>query len=464
MTMDASRRAFLKRASALSIAGPATPFLMNLAAMGEAAAATASDYKALVCVFLYGGNDYANTLIPYDTTRYNIYQGQRPNLAYTRASLASSILTPTTALPGGAQYAVVPELAKLVPLFNSGNMAVMLNVGTLVQPTTKAQYLAKSVPLPPKLLSHNDQQSYWQASSPEGAASGWGGRIGDLLQSGNGTSTLTCINVTGNAVFLTGQAAVQYAVSTGGPIALNARNSLQGSTAAASLLTQMISSTSGSHQFQKALGSIGGRALNLYTQVTSALAAAPTTATTFPVAADTGSTLGKQLQLVAKMISVSSQLGAKRQIFFVSTGRFDTHDELDTLHPLLMTNLADALRAFYDTTVELGVQNQVTTFTGSDFGRALTGNNDGSDHGWGSMHFVLGGAVRGRQFYGINPTLANNGPDDIGQGRLIPTMSVDQYAATLASWFGVSASNLSTVVPNINNYVGSALGTNVGFI
>ena len=340
----------------------------------------------------------------------------------------------------------------------------MLNVGTLVQPTTKAQYLAKSVPLPPKLLSHNDQQSYWQASSPEGAASGWGGRIGDLLQSGNGTSTLTCINVTGNAVFLTGQAAVQYAVSTGGPIALNARNSLQGSTAAASLLTQMISSTSGSHQFQKALGSIGGRALNLYTQVTSALAAAPTTATTFPVAADTGSTLGKQLQLVAKMISVSSQLGAKRQIFFVSTGRFDTHDELDTLHPLLMTNLADALRAFYDTTVELGVQNQVTTFTGSDFGRALTGNNDGSDHGWGSMHFVLGGAVRGRQFYGINPTLANNGPDDIGQGRLIPTMSVDQYAATLASWFGVSASNLSTVVPNINNYVGSALGTNVGFI
>jgi len=461
--MDASRRAFMKRASALSIAGPATPFLMNLAAIGESAAATASDYKALVCVFMYGGNDYANTLVPYDTSRYNVYFGQRPGLAYTQASLASTVLVPTTPLPGGAQYALVPELAKLVPLFNSGNMGVMLNIGTLVQPTTKAQYLAKSVPLPPKLLSHNDQQSYWQASSPEGAASGWGGRIGDLLQSGNGTSTLTCINVTGNAVFLTGQAAVQYAVTTAGPIALNARTSLQGSTAASSLLTSLISN-GGSHQFQSTLGSIGGRALNLYTQVNSALAAAPVTTTPFPAAVAAGSTLGSQLQLVAKLISVSSQLGAKRQIFFVSTGGFDTHDGLDTDHPLLMTNLANALRAFYDTTVELGIQNQVTTFTGSDFGRALTGNNDGSDHGWGSMHFVLGGAVRGRQFYGINPTLANNGPDDIGQGRLIPTLSVDQYAATLASWFGVSASNLTTVVPNINNYTGSPLGINVGFV
>jgi uncharacterized protein (DUF1501 family) len=461
--MDASRRAFLKHASALSIAGPAMPFLMNLAAIGEAAAGTASDYKALVCVFLYGGNDYANTLVPYDNTRYNAYYSQRSALSYTQAALAPTLLTPTVALPGGAQYALAPELAKLLPPFNSGNMAVMLNVGTLVQPTTKAQYLARSVPLPPKLLSHNDQQSYWQASSPEGAATGWGGRIGDLLQSGNGTSTLTCINVTGNAVFLTGQAAVQYSVTTAGPIALSARTSLQGSTAAAGLLTSLIS-TGGNHQFESALETIGARALNLYSQVTTGLSGAPTTTTVIPAAVDASSTLGSQLQMVAKLISVSSQLGAKRQIFFVSTGRFDTHSGLTTVHPLLMTNLADALRAFYDTTVELGVANQVTTFTGSDFGRALTANSDGSDHGWGSMHFVLGGAVRGRQFYGINPTLANNGPDDIGQGRLIPTMSVDQYAATLASWFGVSASDLSTVVPNINNYAGSALGTNLGFV
>ena len=461
--MDISRRAFLSRASVLSIAGSATPFLMNLAAMGEAAAATATDYKALVCVFLYGGNDYANTLVPYDAAQYASYTAQRAPLAYSQASLAGTVLMPTTPLPGGAQYALAPELGKLLPVFNAGKMAVMLNLGTLVQPTTKAQYQANSVKLPPKLLSHNDQQSYWQASSPEGAASGWGGRIGDLLQAGNGTASLTCINPSGNAVFLTGKSAIQYSVTPSGPIALNARNSLQGSAAAATLLQSLIGG-GGTHQFEALHGAIGKRALDLYAQVSSALGQAQATTTVFPPSADPQSSLGAQLQMVAKLISVSSQLGAKRQVFFVSTGRYDTHDGLATLHPTLMTNLADAMRAFYDTTVELGVSSQVTTFTGSDFGRALTANNDGTDHGWGSMHFVLGGAVNGKQYYGINPVLANGGPDDIGQGRLIPTMAVDQYAATLANWFGVAASDLPTVVPSITNYAGSPLGTNVGFV
>lgn len=464
MTMDASRRAFLKRASAVSLAGAATPFVMDLAAIGEASAATASDYKALVCVFLYGGNDYANTLVPYDSTQYAVYAAQRPGLNYAQSALAATALKPSVALPNGAQYALAPELAKLLPIFDAGRMAVMLNLGTLVQPTTKAQYQANSVPLPPKLLSHNDQQSYWQSSKPEGSTSGWGGRIGDLLQAGNGTSTLTCINASGNAVFLTGNAAVQYSITPSGPIALNARNALQGSAQAATLLKQLIAGGGSSHVFGSTFGTIGNRALGLYDQISTALTAAPATTTVFPAAADTQSSLGAQLQEVARLISVSSQLGAKRQVFFVSTSRFDTHDGLDTLHPVLMTNLADALRAFYDTTVELGVASQVTTFTASDFGRALTSNNDGTDHGWGSMHFVLGGAVNGGRYYGINPTLANNGPDDIGQGRLIPTMSVDQYGATLASWFGVSATDLPTVLPNIGNYASSPLGTNLGFV
>ena len=461
--MDFSRRAFIQRASALSLAGAATPFVMNLAAMGEAAAATASDYKAMVCVFLYGGNDYANTLVPYDAAQYASYAAQRGPLAYAQAALAPTLLQPTVPLAGGAQYALAPELAKLLPVFNAGKMAVLLNVGTLVQPTTKAQYLANSVRLPPKLLSHNDQQSYWQASSPEGASSGWGGRIGDLLQSGNGTASLTCINPAGNAVFLTGRSAIQYAVTPTGPIALNARTSLQGSAAAATMLQSLIGN-GGAHQFEALHGTIGKRALDLYSQVSTALGGAPTTTTAFPASADQQSSLGAQLQMVAKLMSVSSALGAKRQVFFVSTSRFDTHDGLATLHPTLLTNLSDALRAFHDTTVELGISSQVTTFTASDFGRALTANNDGTDHGWGSMHFVLGGAVNGKRYYGINPALANGGPDDIGQGRLIPTMSVDQYAATLASWFGVGASDLPTVVPNIFNYAGSPLGTNVGFL
>ena len=463
MTNNASRRAFLQRAAALSLAGPATPFMMNLAAMGEAAAATASDYKALVCVFLYGGNDYANTLVPYDNAQYAAYAAQRAALGYAQSALAGTVLNPGVALPNAAQYALAPGLAKLLPVFDAGKMAVMLNVGTLVQPTTKAQYQAGNVPLPPKLLSHNDQQSYWQASSPEGANSGWGGRIGDLLQSGNGTAALTCINVAGNAVMLTGKAAVQYSVTPSGPIALNARNSLQGSAAAGALLQQLIRA-GGNYEFEAALGAVGGRALDLYAQVSGALSGATPTSTVFPAAVDTQSSLGAQLQMVAKLISVGSQLGAKRQVFFVSTSRFDTHDGLATLHPTLMSNLANALRAFYDTTVELGVSQQVTTFTGSDFGRALTANDDGTDHGWGSMHFMLGGAVKGGRYYGTNPVLANGGPDDIGQGRLIPTMSVDQYAATLASWFGVPASDLATVLPNIGNYAGSTLGTNVGFV
>ena len=459
MVSDYSRRAFLQRASALSIAGTATPFVLNLAAIGEAAAATASDYKAMVCVFLYGGNDYANTLIPADSANYALYNAQRSALAYSQAALAGTTLAPTVPLAGGRTYAIAPELAPILPIFNAGKMAVMLNVGTLVQPTTKAQYNARSVLLPPKLLSHNDQQSYWQSSSPEGATSGWGGRIGDLFQSGNTNPSLTCMNPSGNAVFMSGTSAVQYSLTTNGPIALNARTSLQGSTAAGTALRSLIT-TPVNHLFETELTKVSSRALNLYDLVTSSLAVAPTTTTVFPAAADPGSSLGAQLRQVARLISVSSQLGARRQVFFVSSGGFDTHDLLTTTHPRLLTNLADALRAFYDTTVELGVANQVTTFTASDFGRALTANNDGSDHGWGGMHFVLGGAVRGKAYYGTAPVVANNGPDDIGQGRLIPTTSVDQYAATMASWFGVSASDMPTVLPNIGNYS----TTNLGFL
>ncbi|HVR92004.1 MAG TPA: DUF1501 domain-containing protein [Novosphingobium sp.] len=464
MTHDVSRRAFLKRTSALSLAGAATPFVTTLAAIGEAAAATASDYKALVCVFLYGGNDYANTLVPYDGSRYAVYQQNRSAIALAQSSLAATVLNPSVLLPGGAQYALAPSLAPLLPLFNAGKMAVALNLGTLIQPTTKAQYQANSVPLPPKLLSHNDQQSYFQASSPEGATSGWGGRIGDLFQAGNGTATTTCMNVSGNAVFLTGKAAVQYSVTTSGPIGLTARTSLQGSAAASTMLQNLLRGAGTAHLMENAVGQIGARAIDLYAQVSGALAQAPVTTTVFPAAADPSSSLGAQLAMVAKLISVSSQLGAKRQVFFVSTGRFDNHNEIPTLHPLLQQNVADALRAFYDTTVELGVAGQVTTFTASDFGRALSSNVDGSDHGWGSMHFMLGGAVGGGRYYGINPVIMNNGPDDIGQGRLIPTMSVDQYAATFASWFGVPASRMAEIVPNIGNYAGSALGTNIGFV
>ena len=226
---DQSRRAFLKRGAALGLAGVATPFVTSLAAIGEAAASTATDYKALVCVFLYGGNDYANTLPPYDQASYNQYQAARAVLAHRPRGAGGDRAQPGDRAARRAAICAGADDGAALPLFNAGKLAVALNVGTLVQPTTKAQYTANSVKLPPKLFSHNDQQSYFQASNPEGATTGWGGRIGDLFQSGNGSSTLTCVNASGNAVYLTGTSAVQYAVGTGGPIALinNSTTALQ---------------------------------------------------------------------------------------------------------------------------------------------------------------------------------------------------------------------------------------------
>ena len=456
---DQSRRAFLKRAAALGMVGAAAPFATSLAAIGEAAAATASDYKALVCVFLFGGNDYANTLPPYDQASHALYQAARPALAHARDALTPTLLNPTTPLAGGRQYALAPTMAPLVPLFDAGKLAVMLNLGTLIQPTTKAQYTANSVPRPPKLFSHNDQQSFWQASGAEGASSGWGGRIGDLFEAGNATATVTCINASNNAVFLTGRTAVQYAVSTTGPVALlNNASSLFGSTTAASTLRSLMTAGS-TNLLANEHANVSRRALDTYALVNNALAGAP--AANFPLF-PSGNSLADQLRIVARLIAVSQTLGARRQVFFVSMGGFDTHDGLATAHPGLVGNVASAMRAFYDTTAQLGVADQVTTFTASDFGRTLQPNSDGSDHGWGSMHFVMGGAVNGRAFYGTPPEIGSDTPDDVGQGRLLPTLSVDQYAATMASWFGVGASDLATVLPNIGNYAPSA--RNLGFV
>ena len=451
-----SRREFLKRASAVSIAGTATPFALNLAAIGEAAAATATDYKALVCVFMYGGNDYANTLVPYDIDNYNLYEHFRSAIAIPRANVAGNLLNPLTALPDGRQYALAPELKDLLPFFNAGQMAVLLNVGTLVQPTSKADYVAKSVPLPPKLFSHNDQQSVWQSSSPEGSTKGWGGRIGDLFAAGNGNATFTCVSASGSAVYLAGNTTIPYQVSSNGSISINGiKSSLFGSTHCADALRASITANS-NHLYEAELATITSRSIDADVQLKNALAGVSEFATQYPA----DNSLAAQLKMVAKMIAARESLGSKRQVFFVSLGGFDTHDGILDTHPMLMDKVGTALNAFQSTMIELGVSNQVTAFTASDFGRTLTTDGDGSDHGWGSMHFVLGGAVNGRNYYGTAPVIANDGPDDVGQGRLLPNLSVDQLGATLAKWFGVSDSELTTLLPNISNYTMK----NVGFM
>ena len=303
------------------------------------------------------------------------------------------------------------------------------------------------MPLPPKLFSHNDQQSYWQSSSPEGATSGWGGRMGDLFASGNGNATFTSIGASGNAVYLAGKNAVQYQVTSSGSVAVNGiRSPLFGSAAASSVLQSLMTGARGQNM-ENEYARVCQRSLNANAQLTSALAGVTLT-TAFP----SGNSLADQLKVVARLIAARNTLGAKRQVFFVSIGGFDTHDSLLDTHPALMSRVGQAMAAFYQATVELGVANQVTAFTASDFGRTLVSNNGGSDHGWGSMHFVLGGAVKGGAYYGSAPQIALGGPEDTGQGRLLPTTSVDQFAATLARWFGVSDSELPLVVPNIGNF------------
>jgi uncharacterized protein (DUF1501 family) len=475
MKVSATRREFMRRTTGLSVAGAAAPWALNLAAMSEAAAQSATDYKALVCVFLHGGNDFANTVIPFDAGGYAEYAAIRSTIATPQASLVG--LSSLNA-PNGRQYALAPQfttspstsalaLKSLADLFNGGQLAVMLNIGTLVRPTTKAQYNAKSVALPPKLFSHNDQQSFWQSSRPEGGTVGWGGSMADLFASGNGKSTFTCMSVSGNAVFLAGNSTVQYQVSSNGAVAVNniprsnlLTPKLYNSAAAATALKALITGYGGANLLETEYTKVVARSVDAEETMRVALGAP--LATAFGSVDATGKVianpLADQLRMVARTIKARSGLGAKRQVFFVSLGGFDLHDFLPQKHPLLLQQVNDAMTQFYAATVELGVQNQVTTFTASDFGRTAISNGDGSDHGWGSHHVVMGGAVKGRTLYGTPPVLANNGPDDVGQGRLLPSTSVDQLAATLATWFGVSAADLPLVVPSIGNYSQKNLG------
>lgn len=480
-----SRRAFLRRSGQLALTGTALPFALNLAAMGEAAAqaAPAEDYKALVCIFLYGGNDYANTVVPYDTASYNAYSAIRVpvasgGIALAQTDLAATLLSPTAALPNGRQYALHPSMTALANLFNTtGNAAVQLNVGPLIVPLTRAQYNmnSKSYPIPPKLFSHNDQQSTWQSSSPEGSTIGWGGNIGDVSLNQNTNSLFTCISVSGNAVFLSGDTALQYQVSTGGAVQINSLSSnVFGSSTVKSAMATLAQQAR-THTMENEYNRVTKRSVDAQGTVKSAIGSAGPTALT---SLNTG--LASQLAMVARLIGGRATLGAKRQVYFVSFGGFDLHSGLIGNHPALLKQLSDAMAAFYQVTATMGLANNVTTFTASDFGRTLASNGDGADHGWGNHHFIAGGAVNGKQIYGTPQSVSisndskNAGtaafPYDpnspwincydghVGQGRLIPTTSVDQYGGTLAKWFGVSASDLPGILPNLKNFGGTVNG------
>jgi uncharacterized protein (DUF1501 family) len=462
---DLNRRAFMKRAAAIAGLGAAAPMALNLASVGEAAAMDATDYKAIVCCFFYGGNDYANTVIPYDLPNYDLYSTirggaagrKRGGVALGHSELDGTALTTVTpqTLTNDIRYALAPELTGVASLFNAGHAAIQLNVGPLVVPLTLAQYESgsKAYPQPPKLFSHNDQSSIWQSLGSEGATVGWGGRMGDLAMSSNGQSLMTCISASGNAVFVSGDNTLQYQISPDGAIPIwPAKGWVFGSAETSSLLKQLITEPR-THVMENAFNVVTKRSMDMETIVNAALDPVTLT-TTF----DQTNYFARQLQVVARLIAARGALGTKRQVFFVSMGGFDNHDGLMTQHPELMATFNSAVTSFYNATVELGVANKVTTFTASDFGRTLAYNGDGSDHGWGSHHFIMGGAVKGGQFYGTAPHISLETDDQVGQGRLLPSTSVDQMAATLGKWFGLSGSELTSVLPNIGNFATANLG------
>ena len=473
---DLSRRRFLGASCCAAVGATGLlSSLANLRLIGAAASpgngpqlpATAgaipSDYKALVCLFLQGGNDANNLIIPNDTAGYAAYAAARSNLALPQTGLLP--ISPKT--PDGRGWALHAAVPELHGLFASGRAALLGNVGTLVYPTTKAQYTASSIPLPPQLFSHSDQQVQWQNSVPDKPTStGWGGRLADLVNAFNSNNQISMsISLAGSNFFQIGSRVTQYAVTPNGAITF--AGATGGNNPIRYQAQRDLFAAAQPNLFDAAFGGISGGAITNSDLLTTALASAPAISTVFPNSAPGAgyNSASAQLKMVARLIGAGPGLGLKRQVFFVQLGGWDTHAaQLDIAtptsgtHATLLKNISEAVKAFYDSTVELGIANQVTTFTASDFGRTFRSNGDGSDHGWGNHQFIVGGAVKGTDIYGKMPTLAINGPDDTGYGRWIPTTSVDEYAATLATWFGVSGTDLSTVLPNIGRFAKPNLG------
>ncbi len=448
--MPITRRSFLSSAAMLA-AGNAMglrPFgaLNALAATGK----STSGYRALVCVFLYGGNDANNMLVQNESAGYSNYASLRGNLA-----LAQKTLLP---LGTDGKFALNPNMPELQSLYNNKNAALVANVGTLLTPTTRAQYLAASVETPVNLFSHSDQQLEWQNQADSAATgSGWAGRIADQLttQMNPGAIVPMIASLDGDALFCNGAVTGPVSVATAGPS--SAACAVSGYCSLRQATAQQLAAMSSGVTLVQADNAITNNAVTYNGVLSSALAGGAGFQTQFPTS---NNPFSSQLLEVAKLIQVQSALEVTRQIFFVGAGNFDTHSNQLNQQSTLLANLSSALGAFYSAMEEISMQDNVTAFTCSDFARALQPNStSGSDHAWGSHHIVMGGAVKGGALYGTFPTLELGGANDAGSnGRWIPTTAASQYAATLAQWYGVNAADLSAVLPYIGNFPVHDLG------
>ena len=456
-----NRRQFLKAGGAGL--GVAAGFASNLASLNAFAADT-TGYKALVCVFLRGGMDSHDMIIPFDLASSALYEdiraaiidgyeaaGWQSRRNYNLLDLSGTGADASSgALADGREFALPREMVELQELYHQKRVAVVGNVGPLIEPTNATTLSNGSVRVPPRLYSHNDQQSTWMASSAEGAKEGWGGRFGDIMAAAdaNTLSSFTTVTTFGNSVFVNGLNVNGFNLSgNGGELVDDINGSYGGTRAFSDAYKRNLygQNANFSNLFSQDVGSITGSAINDNLLVRAAFADASAPSVTFP-----SNSLGTQLAVVAKMIAARESLGLSRQIYFVADNNYDTHSSQASGLPERQQGISQAMNAFYQETVAMGVDDSVTAFTASDFGRSLVPNNSGTDHGWGGHHLVVGGAVNGGRIFGNIPEAVVGHNQDNGRGRLIPELSVEQYGTAMGRWFGLSLADSYEAFPNLN--------------